>query len=261
MRKNRMRLASVILAGGLFLVTGAVGHSSAPGKVIASAAIQPHAAIDGDGQIYVAFIHKGNIAVSVSRDRGRSFSQPVIALDVRGRQRGGMQRGPRIGVDARKRITVTCPVVLDDAEYTRKYPTADLYLVTSTDGGKSWSRPLRVNEAPKKAPEALHGMAVAPTGEAHVAWLDLRSRQGRGQDIFYAKVADGRVSKNVKIASTVCECCAPGLAVDGQGNPVIAFREGGSKPSREIFAMRSTRHGAGFGPAVQLNRMPSRESG
>ena len=227
---------------------------------LASDAIQPHMAI-GEGGIYVVFIHQGNIALSVSSDHGQTFSPPVIAIDVQGRARGGAHRGPRIGVDAKKRLTVTAPVTFDDSEYKRRYPTADLFFVRSKDGGRTWSPPVQVNEVSKKAPEALHWMTVAPSGEAHVAWLDLRSRKQSGQDIYYARLADGKVGRNVKVAGTVCECCAPGLAVDANGNPFLAFREGGPRPSREIFARRSADGGRSFAESVQVNHAKTREHG
>jgi hypothetical protein len=227
---------------------------------IVSDAIQPQMVIS-DGGIYVVFIYKGNIAVSVSRDEGRSFSSPVIAIDVKGRGRGGAHRGPRIGVDAQNHLTVTAPLTFDDAEYKRRYPTADLFFAHSTDGGKTWTRPVQVNEVAKKAPEALHWMAVAPSGESHVAWLDMRSREKAGQDIFYARLADGKVGQNHKVASTVCECCAPGLAVDADANPFLAFREGGDRSSREIFARHSSDGGRTFTEIVQVNRTKTLEHG
>jgi hypothetical protein len=258
-KTHKIRIQLAMLVGVLLIF--AVHSVEGRGLMIVSEAIQPHVAVDNDGDIYVVFIHEGNICVSVSRNRGVNFSAPVIAIDVKGRARGGMQRGPRIGVDARKNLTVTAPVVFDDAEYEKQYPTADLYLVTSRDGGQTWSEPIRVNEVPKKAPESLHWMGVAPTGEAHIAWLDLRSRQGPGQDVYYAKVTDGKVGENIKIASTVCECCAPGLAVSSDGNPFVAYREGGQKESREIYATYSADNGRSFSEPVQLNREPSNEHG
>jgi hypothetical protein len=260
LRRNDMRFPFLILAGWL-LLAGPAARGAAPGVLVSADAIQPHIAIDGDGVVYVVFLHQGNVAVAVSTDQGQSFRAPVVALDVQGRARGGRQRGPRIGVDAKKNLTVTCPVTFDDTEYQKKYPTAELYLVTSADGGQTWSKPAQINEVAKKAPEALHWLAVAPNGEAHVAWLDLRSRAGPGQDLYYAKVANGKVGPNVQIAATVCECCAPGLAVDADGNPFVAWREGGAKPSREIFARRSTDRGASFGKPVQVNRVPTKEDG
>ncbi len=253
-----MRLAFAILAGWLVLA-GPTARGAPPAALVSADAIQPHVALDGDGSAYVVFLHKGNVAVAVSADQGKSFSAPVVAIDAQGRARGGHKRGPRIGVDAKKNLTVTCPLTFDDAENEQKYPTAELYLVTSADGGKTWSKPAQVNEVSRKAPEALHWMAVAPNGEVHVAWLDRRDREGPGQDLYYAKVVNGKVDRNVKLGTTVCECCAPGLAVDADGNPFVAWREGGKKSSREIFAVRSTDRGASFGKPVQVNRVPTKE--
>lgn len=228
---------------------------------IAADAIQPHMSIGSDGIIYLTFIHRGNISVSISQDRGQTFSEPVVAIDVQGRARGGRHRGPRIGVDGEGNITVTAPVTFDVAEYEKKYPTADLFLVRSTDGGKTWSRPRQVNEVAKKAPEALHWMTVAPNGVAHVAWLDLRDREKSGQDLYYTTVVAGEVGANVKIATTVCECCAPGMTIDAAGNPLVAYREGGSNPSREIFARWSTDGGRSFGGVMQINKQKTLEDG
>ena len=233
---------------------------SAPIEVAADA-IQPHMSIASDGGIYLTFIHRGNISVSISHDRGQTFSDPVVAIDVQGRARGGKHRGPRIGVDGEGNITVTAPVTFDAAEYEKKYSTADLFLVRSTDGGKTWSQPQQINEVAKKAPEALHWMTVAPSGVAHVAWLDMRDREKSGQDLYYTTVVAGEVGANEKIATTVCECCAPGMTVDAAGNPLVAYREGGSNPSREIFARWSTDGGRSFGDVMQINKQKTLEDG
>ncbi|MGH9360446.1 MAG: hypothetical protein ACRD2T_00910 [Thermoanaerobaculia bacterium] len=243
------------------LLPGAGEGAAAPAPVvIAAEAIQPQLAIDGAGAIHVVCIHRGDIAVLSSRDGGKTFGGPSIAIDTRGRTRGGLQRGPRIGVDRKGKISVTAPVVFDEEEYKKRYPTSELYLVESSDGGKSWTRPLRINEVAKKAPEALHWMAVAPEGEVHVSWLDLREAAG-GQDLYYARIAGGKVGKNIRVARDVCNCCAPGLAVDGRGDPFIAYREGGSKESREVLAIRSTDRGATFSKAARLNQRPTNEAG
>ena len=70
----------------------------------------------------------------------------------------------------------------------------------SRDGGKTFSAPLRVNGVEKKAPEGLHALAVASGGVVHLAWLDISERPGPGQDIFYARLENGRLSERVALA-------------------------------------------------------------
>ena len=228
--------------------------------VIAKDALQPHLAADPDGAFYCAFLRNGNIEVATSSDGGKTWSAPAVAIDAKGKARGGMQRGPRIGVDDRKRVTVTAPVCFDPKELKAPSPKSDLWIARSTDGGRTFGPPARVNEKPGTAAEALHALAVAPSGEAHVAWLDARGR-AKGQDLYYAKIAEGKPGPNVKVGDTVCECCAPGLALDGTGNPTLAWRDGGPTDSRPLWFVTSKDGGKSFTPPLQVNQTPTRVAG
>lgn len=229
--------------------------------VIAGGAIQPQLAALEDGSFYAVFIKDGNIGFSFSADRGRTWSPPAVAIDARGRAKGGMQRGPRIAVDAKKTIYVTAPICFDEAEFSKQYPTQDLYLAVSTDGGKTFSKPAPVNDVPKQAPESLHWLATSPGGDVFVAWLDRRQRlNSPGQDLGYVKITDqGRkIGKNGVLPGPLCECCAPGLAVDGKGNPTLIYREGGKNPNRALMLAVSTNGGASFARAARINQGESK---
>ena len=225
--------------------------------VIARGASQPQLAADKDGGFYCVFIRNGNIELSTSADNGKTWSAPVTAIDAKGKARGGMQRGPRVGVDDRKVITITAPLCFDEKELAERYPRAELWLVRSTDGGKSFGSPVQVNEKSRTAPESLHAMAIAPSGEAHVAWLDMRGRE-KGQNLYYAKVVDGKPGKNLKIAETLCECCAPGVAVDGRGRPFVTWRDGATSDNRPIWMSGSSDGGKSF---ISIGRVNDAESG
>jgi hypothetical protein len=270
MRQRRApdRIGAMSIAmPGLVLLLAAPQAASAPGAAtattVAEGATQPHLAADSDGTFLVAFLREGNIGLAVSTDGGSSFAPPVTAIDARGNARGGMQRGPRVAVDGAGIVYVTAPLCFDADELAKRYPTRELYLAVSTDGGSSFAPPVRVNDAPKRAPEALHWLAAAPGGEVFVAWLDRRRRQGPGQDLAYALVSDrGRkVHANGVIDGPLCECCAPGVAMDPNGNPILVWREGGDRPNRALWIASSTDGGASFETPRRLNRGDSHVEG
>ena len=221
-------------------------------ETVVAGAVQPQLAQDADGTFYCTFLRSGNIEVSVSADGGKTWSAPVIAIDAKGNARAGRQRGPRIGVDAKKNVYVTAPVCFDAEKLKEKYPRAELWLAISADGGKTFGAPVQVNDALGGAAESLHQIAVAPGGDAHVVWLD--NREGKGNCLFYAKVSGGKVAKNVKISPLVCPCCAPGIALDGKGNPWVVYREMSDDASREIFLTISRDAGKTFSPPGRVNR-------
>jgi hypothetical protein len=228
----------------------------APGDAVTlgGGAIQPHLAAGEDGSFACVFIREGNIEVSVSSDKGKTWSAPAVAIDAKGRAKGGMQRGPRIAVDAKKTIYVTAPLCFDEAEFSKKYPTSDLYLAVSTDGGKTFSKPVQVNDVPKKAPESLHWLAAAPNGDVFVAWLDLRQRE-KGQDLAWVKITEQgkKIGKNQILPGPICECCAPGLTVDSKGNPLLIYRES-KAGNRAIFLATSANGGASFAKVGRINQ-------
>lgn len=227
--------------------------------VIAGGAIQPHLAAAEDGSFYAVFIRNGNIEFSMSTDKGKTWSSPVVAIDAKGKAKGGMQRGPRVAVDSKKTVYVTAPICFDEAEFAKQYPTQDLYLTVSNDAGKTFSKPVQINEVPKKAPESLHWLAAAPGGEVFVTWLDMR-QQTKGQDLAWVKITEqGRkVGRNQLIPGPLCECCAPGLAVDPKGNPILIYREGGKNANRALLLAVSTNAGNSFAKVARINQGESK---
>lgn len=219
-------------------------------------AIQPQLAQDADGAFYCVYIKGGNVELTISTDGGATWSAPVVAIDASGTAKGGRQRGPRIGVDAKKNVTVTAPLCFDAKGLKEKYPPNELWLARSEDGGKTFGKPVRVNDSEGTARESLHQLAVAPNGDTHVVWLD--ERGGKGNSLWYTKVSAGKPGKNVKISPPVCPCCAPGIALDGKGNPFIAYREMADDGSREIFLTMSRDGGKSFTPPNRVNRKDTR---
>ena len=84
---------------------------AAPPTIVATDAIQPHLVADKEGTLYCAFLRRGNVEVSTSSDDGKTWSPPAVAIDAKGKAKGGMQRGPRIGVDDQENVVSRRPSV------------------------------------------------------------------------------------------------------------------------------------------------------
>jgi hypothetical protein len=224
---------------------------------VADRAQLPHLVLDADGTAYIAFLRNGNVELSMSTDGGKTFSPPVMALSANGKAAPAQNRGPRVSVDRQKRIFVSCPLALGAASSSF---TNDLYFAVSADKGKTFGKPVMINETAGSASESVHS-AAAGAGDLHVAWVDVK--EGKGRSLLYARFdAQGKkIGKIVPITGFACENCPPAVSVDPLGNPAVAWREGPREPaakgSRQIFLSRSSDGGKSFAPGVQLNSIDS----
>ncbi|EMR73514.1 hypothetical protein MBGDN05_00342 [Thermoplasmatales archaeon SCGC AB-539-N05] len=64
------------------------------------------------------------------------------------------------------------------------YESGDLYLVSSTDDGVSWSEPEKINDEDGKVMEDYHTADIADS--THIAWTDKRNETETGYDIWCA---------------------------------------------------------------------------
>jgi hypothetical protein len=64
----------------------------------------------------------------------------------------------------------------------------DVWLLYSSDGGDTWSKPIRVNDNTTASRQFQSWVAVDTYGRVHVAWTDLRD--GGQNETWYARSAD-----------------------------------------------------------------------
>jgi photosystem II stability/assembly factor-like uncharacterized protein len=187
------------------------------------------------------------IYFSGSRDGGKTFSDPVKIADE-GFTSIGRRRGPRVAIAG--------DAIVISAVYGTK-PNGgdgDLLAWRSTDGGRTWSKPVRVNDRAASAREGLQNIASDGKGFLYAVWLDDRSG---GKALYGASSTDvgATWSANKQIYApaerTICECCHPSVTIGADGTIYAMFRNW-MDGSRDMYLAISRDHGKTFGPAQKL---------
>ena len=158
-------------------------------------------AVGADGTIYAIWNDGGTITFIRSRDGGKSFEPSRVAVEVAPPYFGGaggipgvsrVMGFPQIGVDARPRNGGgTLYLVWSDY----RNGDVDVFCVSSTDHGKTWSKPVRVNSDPihDGIDQFFQWMTVDPvTGEVYVQFYDRRDDPANRKTGFtLARSTDG----------------------------------------------------------------------
>jgi BNR repeat-like domain len=201
---------------------------------------QPQVAISGD-QAAITWGMGNAVLFAKSTDGGRTFGAPVTVSEA-GVISLGMHRGPRIA------MTPSSIVITSIYGDKGKGADGDLLAFRSSDGGRTWSKGVRVNDQPAAAREGLHAMAV-DGNFLYAVWLD--DRNG-GKSLYGAASTDGGAtwSANREIYRSpeghICECCHPSVVVGGGGKQIYAMFRNWLGGSRDFYLAESKDGGRGF---------------
>jgi hypothetical protein len=188
-----------------------------------------------DGTLWIVARTSERVFVANSKDRGRTFSAPVLvtpepmALDT------GPDARPKIVVDRKNRIVVAFAV--RDKKFNGR-----VFVSTSADKGETFSTPDPITQ--NEESQRFETLALDSDGRVFAAWIDKRNRvparekgQEKEEDYKGAALAfawsndHGVHFSEAKIAQDhTCECCRIGVGFAGAGKPVVVFRnlfEGG----------------------------------
>ncbi len=212
----------------------------------ANAPKQPQAAVGTDGSVHLVYGIGDAVQYCQSRDGGITFGKAMQAFRVPNMSLG-MRRGPRV-VKTKNAIVVTTI-----GGQIGKGRDGDVLAWRSTDDGKTWQGPVRVNDTADSAREGLHAMASGADGSIWCVWLDLRDKKSE----IYATVSkdDGATWEANQCVyrspdGSVCECCHPSVIVNGNSVHVL-FRNsiGGD---RDMYVASSEDDGKSFSPGKKL---------
>lgn len=125
--------------------------------------------------------------------------------------------------------------------------TYDIKLVTSADGGKTWSAPKLLHDDGKKAEHGF--VSMVPYEEGYfISWLDGRNsvmEEGKGHEGHYGQMTlrgaivnkEGNKTSEWEIDERVCDCCQTSAAITENG-PVVVYRDRSANETRDISIVR-----------------------
>ncbi|MDE2583821.1 MAG: exo-alpha-sialidase [Betaproteobacteria bacterium] len=244
----------VFLAGALLLLTSLAGahdvhdHGAGSLPALAPAAtgmtksvLGIGVAADAQGGLWLARVDEGRLRVSVSRDGGATFSDPVVVNPTPENIYADGENRPKLQVMADGTVYVSYTQAL------AKPYSGMVRFAVSRDGGRSFSDPVTVNDDGEGS-HRFDSLVADDSGTVVIAWLDKRdgaaaARQGgsyTGSAVYYAVSRDGGRSfaPNRKLADHSCECCRVGLAVDRDGTPLALWRHIFGRNTRDFALAR-----------------------
>jgi len=181
-----------------------------------------------DGVLWITWAANDHVYVQSSTDKGQNFSAPVMVNATAEKVTAKGENRPKIKLDANGNIYISWALSLGEhhAGYIR--------FSRSTDGGKSFSAPVTVNDNLEVIGHSFDSMAIGQKGEIFIAWLDSRDNAAakkagqafEGSSLYYTWSNDGGKSfyPNKRIAAHVCQCCRLQTAIAKDNTPVITWR-------------------------------------
>jgi hypothetical protein len=103
-------------------------------------------------------------------------------------------------------LTGTLVVVWND----QLFGNPDILSIRSTDGGATWSAPVRVNDDAGTAAQWFPWLTIDESGLVHVVWYDRRGN-GLDIDVYYARSLDGGVTfePNLRVTAAAFTAVLP----------------------------------------------------
>lgn len=245
---------SAVLLATLAAQTPAAEHEHAGGdkqsrdpraawdKALARTPLAVSAKFDGGGRLWQVSIAGGFVVVRHSDDKGRTFSAPAHVNAQAARIAGDGDNRPKIAVARDGTVYVSY------TEHLAEPFAGHVFLSRSTDGGRRFSVPMRVNDDGAPISHRFESLAIDAHGRVHMVWIDKRDQAAAqaggaayaGAALYYAAL-DGpgtTRSLNRKLVDHSCECCRLALAFDTDDTPVVAWRHIYGRNTRDHALLR-----------------------
>jgi hypothetical protein len=185
------------------------------------------------GEVYVAWAGPKGLYFDRSTDGGWTFGKDTLI----GAMPGGWDL-PVAGLERHNGMPVTAVDLSQGPHRGAVYVCwiderngdPDVFIVRSSDGGRTWSAPGRVNDDPKGSAQMLAWLAVDPVdGAINVVFHDRRGQKGTFTGLTIARSIDGgKTFANHAVPIEAFDCCEKSgffgdyNGLDAHGGRVIA---------------------------------------
>ncbi len=225
MRKHLARFVPALLLTVTLIGHADTGHTC---KDISVDCGEAPSAVWRKGTLWVAFVQGEHLYVTHSTDKGENFSTPARVNPVPETIETNGENRPIIAFSDQV-------LLLAWTQKTEGRFTGDIRFSRSTDGGKSFTTPITVNDDGQVASHRFVNMIASPSGTVYLTWLDKRNKlkahaDGKtyaGSAVFYTRSTDhgATFSSNKAIADNSCECCRLAVAPAADGGLAIFWRQ------------------------------------
>ncbi|MCW8879325.1 MAG: hypothetical protein OQJ89_12275 [Kangiellaceae bacterium] len=188
-----------------------------------------------------SFNNKLYATISAKGDLKKNRLITIKTVDEKISSRG--ENRPKIGFDTNEGVYISW------AKKREKRFTADIRFIYSLDGGKSFSKPITVNDDGLLAGHSFNEMQVNEKGEVSLIWLDSRhkalakksnkdvSRLKPGSSIYFASAKPSKGDtefRNKELVNQTCQCCRLAFTQNKDNEYSVFWRQIYAENTREF---------------------------
>lgn len=197
----------------------------------------PAAAIDDDGNIYIAWLEEQKdvnaIYIAVSSDSGKTFS-PEVKVNGLDDEPSSIHDAPAMALGRKGEVYLAWTSSRGEGF------ASDLRFARSADSGKTFAPSVRVNDNRNPATAGFASIAAGDGGSVYVVWLDGREKAAKGAATYIAVSGDGeKFSANIPVDYNSCPCCRTAVAVAPDNSVYAVWRKVFPNDIREVVISRS----------------------
>jgi hypothetical protein len=196
---------------------------------------------------------ESSIAFAVSIDKGKTFGKAILVPGTQGVGTAHGECPPKIAL--RKDGTIFILFRVDEPT-DENFHAGNVYVVTSKDGGKTWTDRKPVVQSNGRS-RGFFDVKTLPDGEIGVIWLESKAASDTltvGSTIKFARTSGQPVFTHEKIISHyVCQCCKTKLYADKHTGVHVVFRKIFDDGSRDMAHAYSQNNGHIFSTARNIN--------